>query len=165
MKEINKILFITLSNIGDVILTLPALDYLINSFPSARITVMTSERAKDIFLSSPFIDKVVIYDKRMGFRNNIRLFNQLNKERFDIVIDLRNSFFGAFLSVRVKTSPFLAVPKNIRHMRDRHLYKVKSLKLKVKSEESSAIRKNFINISPQSKCFLPREILLLQGDA
>ena len=33
MLKINKILFITLSNIGDVILTLPALDFLREKFP------------------------------------------------------------------------------------------------------------------------------------
>jgi len=47
--QVNKILFITLSNIGDVILTLPVLDYLKARFPQANITVMVGPRPKEIF--------------------------------------------------------------------------------------------------------------------
>lgn len=48
-----KILFITLSNIGDVVLTMPVLDYLKGTFPGAEITVMTGQRAQGIFAKDP----------------------------------------------------------------------------------------------------------------
>jgi len=122
-----KILFITLSNIGDVILTLPALDILRQKFPDARITVMTSLRAKDVFFNDPGVKNVVVYDKRSELKVKIRLFFELKAEKFDLVVDLRNSFLGVIIPARFKSSPFLRIPCGITHMRDRHIYRVKSV--------------------------------------
>lgn len=121
---IKKILFITLSNIGDVILTLPILDYLRDNFPLAAITVMTGERPRDIFENNPHIKKVIVYDKRSRLREKIRLFNELKKEHFDMVIDLRNSFYGMFLPAKYRSAPFLPVPGILRHMKYRNLFRM-----------------------------------------
>lgn len=136
---INKILFITLSNLGDVILTLPALDYLRENFPQSEITVMAGPRPKEIFEGNPNIDKLIIYDKYSRLREKIRLFNGLKKENFDLVVDLRNTFYGALLPARYRTSPFLRIPRNIRHMSERNLYRLqKALEIK---EQLPVIRK------------------------
>jgi len=118
--QAKKILFITLSNIGDVILTLPALDFLRRRFPGAKITVVTSERAKPLFENDPSIEKVIIYRKRCGMRRNFGLFMQLKKGEFDVIIDLRNTLFGALLSAKYKGR---RAPQNLRHMKQRHLYR------------------------------------------
>ena len=122
---INKILFITLSNIGDVILTLPALDALRDNFPQSNITVLVGPRPKEIFQNNPYINRLIIYNKHSRLKEKIRLFRELKKENFDMVVDLRNSLFGALLPSRYKTSPFLSIPKNTKHMRDRHLYRLR----------------------------------------
>ncbi len=139
-----KILFITLSNIGDVILTLPVMDYLREKFPKAKITVMVGPRPKEIFEDNPYIEKLIVYDKHTKLREKIRLFQELKKERFDIVVDLRNSFFGAFLPAHCKTSPFIIIPRTIKHMRDRHLYKVHGLKKEAKSSYVSLQDEEYI---------------------
>lgn len=122
MKKINKILFITLSNIGDVILTLPALDILRREFPEAKITVMSGPRPKEVFEGNPAADKFMVFDKHASLMENIKLFNDLRKERFDMVIDFRNSFLGAILPVKYKAWPFQIIPKSITHMKQRNLY-------------------------------------------
>src|SRR3989338_4204318 len=101
-----KILFITLSNIGDVILTLPVLDRIRQIYPEADITVMAGKRPKEIFENNPNIKRVIVYNRRVSLKEKINLFMELKKERFDIVIDLRNSFFGCLLPARYKTSTF-----------------------------------------------------------
>jgi heptosyltransferase-2 len=151
--NVNKILFITLSNIGDVILTLPALDILRANFPQAKITVMSGPRAKEIFENNPFIDRLIVYDKHSRLKEKIKLFFELRKERFDLVADLRNTLFGILSSAKYKTSPFLIIPKIIRHMKDRHLYKVKSLKFKVKS---SSVRINSFYIKPKDEEYIDK---------
>lgn len=128
---INKILFITLSNIGDCVLSLPALDFLRDNFPQALITVISGERTKEIFEGDPRINKLIVYNKRDKFREKIKLFFELRKEKFDLIADLRNSFLGAALPAKYKISPLLRVPKHIKHMKDSHLYKIQSL-LKIK---------------------------------
>lgn len=139
---VNKILFITLSNIGDVILTLPVLDYLRENFPESKITVMVGPRAKEIFENNPYIDRLIVYDKHSRLREKTKLFDELKKERFDIVIDLRNTLYGALLPALYRTSPFLFIPKYIRHMKERNLYRLaRALKIKYPLPETN--RKSF----------------------
>jgi len=118
-----KILFITLSNIGDCILTLPALDALCEKYPQAEITCLVSPRSQEIFINNPRIKKLIIFDKHSKLIKQIKLFFSLFKEKFDEVIDLRNSFFGAFLSAKKRSSPFRIIPGKIKHMKDRHLFR------------------------------------------
>jgi lipopolysaccharide heptosyltransferase II len=131
---INKILFITLSNIGDVILTLPVLDSLRLNFPGAKITVMSGERPKEIFEDNPFISKAFTYNKRAPIKEKKALFNELKIERFDLIVDLRNTFYGAFLPAEYRTSPYLRIPKSVMHMRDKHLCKILNSKLKISKQ-------------------------------
>lgn len=149
-----KILFITLSNIGDVILTLPALDYLRKHFPEAKITVMVAKRPAEIFQNNPAVERVIVYDKYSGLKEKIGLFMGLMKEGFDLVADLRNSFFGAFLPVRYKISPFLSLPKSIKHMQARHLYKVQSIKFKTRDIHSLDIVQKVLYIGREEQSYI-----------
>ncbi len=146
-KMVNKILFITLSNIGDCILTLPVLDSLRENLPQAKITVLAGPRPKEIFQGNPHINRLIIYNKHSGLKEKIKLFNTLKEERFDMVADLRNSFLGAFLPAQKKTSPFLVIPKDIKHMKDRHLYRISNLKFQIPNK----IQKASLYIKPEDE--------------
>ncbi|MEW6075071.1 MAG: lipopolysaccharide heptosyltransferase II [Candidatus Omnitrophota bacterium] len=122
--QIRKILFVTLSNIGDAILTLPALEYLKSRFPAAAITVICGPRAEGLFAKDFLNERLLVYDKHSPFLQKFQLLLKLQKEHFDAVIDLRNSIFGAFLFAPYRTPPFLRIPSRCIHMKDRHLYKV-----------------------------------------
>jgi heptosyltransferase-2 len=132
---VKSILFMTLSNIGDCVLTLPVLDELRQRFPGAEITVFCGPRPKEIFEGNPFIHELIVYDKHAGIIDKLKMFNSLRKRKFDLIVDLRNSFMGAILPAGLRTSPFLKIPAAIKHMKDRHLYRVKSLNLKEEAVE------------------------------
>jgi len=129
---INKILFITLSNFGDVILTLPVLDILRTNYPKARITVMVGPRTAEIFKNTPHIHDFIVYNKYAPLREKVRLFFQLKKEGFDLVVDLRNTLYGALLPAQYRTSPFLYMPRHIRHMKECNIYRLKMALRKAK---------------------------------
>jgi len=124
---IDKILFITLSNIGDVILTLPALDILHSDYPRAKITVVSGERAKEIFENNPFVSRFIPYNKRATVVERRALYRELKAQEFDIVVDMRNTLYGALVPAKYRTSSFVSVPGNVLNMRDRHIYKIKGL--------------------------------------
>jgi heptosyltransferase-2 len=124
MNKVYKILFITLSNIGDVILTLPVLDYLRALFAESKVTVMVASRPKEIFENNLLIERVIVYDKKAGLKKKIGLFNALKKEKFDIVVDLKDTFYGRLLPATYKAHQFLRKPKHAKHMRDIHLLKI-----------------------------------------
>ncbi|MFA5092645.1 MAG: lipopolysaccharide heptosyltransferase II [Candidatus Omnitrophota bacterium] len=171
-----KILFITLSNIGDCILTLPVLDALHEKYPQAKVTCLVPPRPKEIFLNNPIVEKVIIFDKQSKLIEKIKLFFSLHKEKFDLVVDLRNSFFGAFLSAKKRSSPLRMIPRQIKHMRERHLFwanlsnsliasKAKSLNITLQDnqyidsilKDENLNNDNLIVISPgsrsQTKCW------------
>jgi len=157
-----KILFITLSNIGDAILTLPALDYLRQRFPEAKITVMVSARPKEIFEHNPNIDRIIVYDKKASLVEQVRLFFALQKEKFDLIVDLRNTFLGAVLSAPSKTNPFLSFPSGLKHMKDRHLYKIKNSKFKIQNFSDAPVQKSSLPIKPEDEEYI-RKILKDNG--
>ncbi len=117
-----KILFVTLSNIGDCILTLPVLDFLREKYQQSRITCLVPPRPKEIFINNPAIDKVIIFDKQIKLIEKIKLFFSLSQENFDLVVDLRNSFFGAFLPAKKRSSPLRIIPPRFKHSKDKHLF-------------------------------------------
>jgi heptosyltransferase-2 len=150
---VNKILFITLSNMGDVILTLPVLDYLREIFPNAKIAVMVGPRAKEIFEANPYIHKLIIYDKYMPLQQKIKLFFILKKEHFDLVVDLRNTLYGVLLPARFRTSPFLRIPSNIQHMKERNLYRLYQA-LKMRPSNAYTTTNKSLFISQQDKDYI-----------
>lgn len=153
-----KILFITLSNVGDAILTLPVLDCLKEYFPHAHITVMSGPRPKELFEKNPYISRLIVYDKYAKLREKTKLFYKLAKQNFDIVVDLRNTFYGAFLPAKYKISPFFSVPEDIGHMSGRHLYKIKELLAKMKVERPFEAAETTLFVNPEDKEYI-RQVL------
>ena len=154
----NKILFITLSNIGDVVLTLPVLDFLRVKFPRAKITVVAGPRAQEIFRGNPAVYELLIYDKRAGFPEKFRLFSALVKQGFDMVVDLRNTFLSRLISAKYKTGAFLAIPKDIRHMKDRHLYKIKPIFSRLKIEGPFRFAPEALYMSREDEIYIDKEL-------
>ncbi|MBM3249034.1 MAG: lipopolysaccharide heptosyltransferase II [Candidatus Omnitrophica bacterium] len=120
-----NILVISLSNIGDVILTLPVIDTLKENFPGVRISVVVGPKATEL-INNDFSLNPIVYDKRLPLKAKIGFWIYLRKQKFDAIIDLRHSGFALFLKAAHKTSAFLKVPKAIEHAKYRHLYKLKS---------------------------------------
>ncbi|MDD5618271.1 MAG: glycosyltransferase family 9 protein, partial [Candidatus Omnitrophica bacterium] len=124
--KVKKIIFITSSNIGDAVLTLPSLDYLKDKFKDAEFTVVSSPRVSVLFSSDPRIKENIPYDKHIPLRKKIALFNRLRREKFDVIVDLRDTAFRWVAEAKFKNPYIARIPKDIRHLRLRHLYKTKS---------------------------------------
>jgi lipopolysaccharide heptosyltransferase II len=158
--KVKKILFITLSNIGDVILTLPVFDYLKQKYPDADFNVLVAPRPKEIFVNNPAVKKIVVYDKHASWKEKIRLLGQLRKERFNIVVDLRNGLWSVLLSAPIKTSCFLRIPSNIQHMKQRHLYRL--TKVIQGYPGLNGVARKGLYISPSDQDYI-NDILLNEG--
>lgn len=119
-----KILFIQTAFPGDAILTLPALEKLKISNPQSQIDVLCIPSTKEIFLASPYVDNVIIFDKRgihKPFMSFIRFANELKKNKYDIIYSAHRSFRTSILvllaeaenSYGFSNSSFKYVYKNI----------------------------------------------------
>jgi lipopolysaccharide heptosyltransferase II len=127
LENINKILFITLSNIGDVILTLPVLSALKQNFPGAKIDIAIGPRPKEIFIKDPRINRIFVYDKHASLREKMEFVKRLKKERYDLAVDLRRSILPILIGARMRTPLFLVNINRAKHKREIHLNKVKAL--------------------------------------
>jgi heptosyltransferase-2 len=126
-SQVNRILVITLSNVGDIILTTPVINALSKEFPGVRIDVMVGPQGRDIFNKDPRIFKVIIYDKHLPIGEKRRLQLKLKKLRYDLVVDIRNTVFPILIAPKYRTATIQRFPRAVMHSRARHLHRLKSL--------------------------------------
>ncbi|MDA8159954.1 MAG: glycosyltransferase family 9 protein [Desulfobacteraceae bacterium] len=97
-----NILLIQLGDIGDVVLSTPAIRALKQSFPKARLVVAVRDKAADLLIGCPWCDDVLPVRKAGGFWGElfgqIALVLRLRGAGFDLAIDLRTGTRGAILA-------------------------------------------------------------------
>jgi lipopolysaccharide heptosyltransferase II len=125
MKEPKSILVVTLSNIGDVVMTTPVIMTLAARFPEARITAVVGPKAKSVLEKSGAISRIVVYDKKAGLLAKWEFLKELWKDRYDWVVDLRNTAIP-FLVPCKKRSPLFRKFTKV-NMRERHLEVLKMM--------------------------------------
>jgi len=111
---IRKILAIRLAYIGDLVMTLPALEALKALYPEAEIHLLTSRRAAPVASGHPALDRIVTYDApwfypqkgRFRVKEYRALMKALKKESYDLVIDFRGDFRNILFLVRPLASTF-----------------------------------------------------------
>ena len=92
---LKKILVFSFSFIGDAVLSTAVIQPLRAHFPDAHITFLVGPRAFDLFATEPNIDATIVYDNRgvhAGWKGRLRLIKTLRLDKFDIVVNLRDSF-------------------------------------------------------------------------
>jgi len=171
---VKRILVITLSNAGDIILTTPVIKALKEEFPGARIDVMVGPAGREIFERDPAVFKLIIYDKKLPITEKRRLQLKLKKLKYDLVCDLKNTVFPILIGARFRTSTIQRFPKGPLHSRVKHLYRLRSFGINVKEPSSyiyipkedddyitdliakEGIARQFIVINPGAKSHLKR---------
>jgi len=136
---IKKILFVSLSNIGDAVMTLPTLIYLKKMYPSAKFDLICDARSVEIFQSFPSINKIYIRDKKGGIYYQFRFIRKIRQTNYDLAVDLKTDFLLWFLRAKRK----------IRKMNNKSLH---------------SVEKHFISICsnlkkiPDPKIYIPTKL-------
>ena len=120
---IKKILYITMSNLGDAIIGLPAFDLLRRECPLAKITVIAGPRTKCVFENHPEVHELIVYDKYAPLREKIGLFFKLRKAGFDCIVDLRDTFYRWGVSAKYKNPALNIFPAWVVHKNQKYIYK------------------------------------------
>ncbi len=100
-----NILVIKMSALGDIILAVPSLRAIRSKYPDANIKVLVGVEGRQALDGCPYINDRMVCDFKTthkGLRGGWRLVKELQKNCFDIVIDLQNnrrSHSLAFLSL------------------------------------------------------------------
>lgn len=136
LKNINKILFITLSNIGDVILTLPVLSALKDNFLDAYIDVMVGPKPEQVFKKDPRFRKVFIYDKHAGLKDKVKFIKALKAERYDLAVDMKASLLPVLIAAKNRTGLLPRHKSKIKHKRLIHLESLKGFGIRYREQKN-----------------------------
>ena len=98
MFDPRNILVIDFGQLGDVVLSLPALGAIRKRFPRARITVAVGKPGAEVIALSGFADETLVVDRvalRDGFKplsvfRVFKLVKEVRAKKFDFVIDLHS---------------------------------------------------------------------------
>jgi len=98
--DIKKILFITLSCVGDAVMTTPVLRALHEACPNAKIDIVADKRSGSIFRHCPYRGEIFHKNKTGFLRGAPALIMQLAANRYDMIVDLRTDGMAYLLSGR-----------------------------------------------------------------
>lgn len=72
--------------IGDTVLSLPVAQLIKEKFPSAKIAFLVSPISHDIFLSHPYVDEVIVFNKNENFAKKLKslktIFNNYGPDHY-----------------------------------------------------------------------------------
>ncbi len=158
MTKRRRVLLISLSNLGDIVLTTPVLGRLIEVYKDAEIDVAVGPAGREIFSKIDRVNVVIVMEKHRSFGNRLKYFFRILTGKYDLIVDLKR----------------LSPPKSVNelHKKDEHLLKLKKygitegpgdLIIPVQEEDvqyaESIVRKAegpVVVISPGSKSHLKR---------
>ncbi len=87
-EEINKILIIRLSSLGDILLTTPVIRAIRKKYPSTEIHFVVKKGFEDSIKTNKNIDKVHIFEKdRLS-----KLKNEIKQTGYNLIFDLQNNW-------------------------------------------------------------------------
>lgn len=95
-----NILFITLSNIGDAIMTTPTLERVHQIYPDAVIDLVCDPRSQVLFTHCPYRGEIILKEKKQGKKGLWQLIKKLRKKRYDLIVDLRTDGLSYLLRAK-----------------------------------------------------------------
>jgi len=110
IMNVESILIVSFSHIGDVVLSTAVIPPLQQQFPDAKINILVGPKASDILWGDIRFNKIIIYDNKGQHRkiNGIfKLFKELKNAKYDIVINLRDSLWARFIGKENWNMPLL----------------------------------------------------------
>jgi ADP-heptose:LPS heptosyltransferase len=123
---IKKVLVISLSNIGDIILTFPVIDILKRDFPDARLDFVIGPKGETLVKGNPAFGKIYLYHKKQPPLIMMKWMKELACEKYDLVVDLRNSAIPFLIFAKEKT-PIMFSRAKTDHMRQQHLSRLSAV--------------------------------------
>jgi heptosyltransferase-3 len=105
-KDIKKILVIKLKHIGDVLLTVPAIRALKETFSKASISVLINSGTEDVLTGNHLIDELIVFDRTIKnlsiikrYMKEIKFLKDIRLRGFDMIVDLTGGDRSAIISI------------------------------------------------------------------
>ncbi|HBF42796.1 MAG TPA: lipopolysaccharide heptosyltransferase II [Desulfobacteraceae bacterium] len=100
-SEIKRILIRATNWVGDVVMTMPALEAVKENFPESSITVLAKPWVISLFEDHPSVNEIIPYRKGEGlvdFSEVIRIIGLIRRGKYDLAILFQNAVEAALLA-------------------------------------------------------------------
>lgn len=95
-----KVLFITSTRIGDAILSTGLLEDIYQKYPQAKVTVACGPLPQALFEGFPNVETIIALKKEKRHGHWIKLWKRVAGEKWDMIVDLRNSAVSRLIRAR-----------------------------------------------------------------
>lgn len=95
-----RILLVVPSPVGDAVLATPVLQALHAKYPLAKFDIAGDPRTIELFSRCPYRERLVTRDRQDGWRGRLGFIQELRKQEYDLVVDLRTTGLSLFLRAR-----------------------------------------------------------------
>lgn len=96
----DRLLVVTLSNIGDLVLTTPVFEALAEAYPGRTIDVIGDARSSALLGAAPYVGEIYNYAKRASLAEHLAFFRRCRVRSYELVVDLRTVHLGWLLRAR-----------------------------------------------------------------
>ncbi len=101
MNEPRRIFLIQTAYIGDVVLSTPLPHALRDVYPTAEIDILLIPETEIVYRYSPYIHKILVFDKRKGLPRKLwsffRLVHHLRTRRYDLALSVHVSYTSSLI--------------------------------------------------------------------
>ena len=89
-----RLLFVTLSNIGDLVMTTPVLESLHALYPDHVIDVVADQRSGELLQPCPYLGELIWKNKRSSWSDKRKLFRKIRAHHYAVAVDLRGPWLA-----------------------------------------------------------------------
>ncbi len=104
-KDIKKILVVKFRHIGDVLLTVPTIRALKETFSDASVSVLVNSGTEDVLSGNPIINELMVFDRAIKdlppfkrYLKEVKFLKEIKAKGFDMIVDLIGGDRSAILS-------------------------------------------------------------------
>lgn len=89
-----RILFVTLSNIGDLVMTTPVIRAIHKLYPNHTIDIVADRRSGMLLAPCPYVSDVIWKDKKQTWRERAQFIKRIRKKKYELAVDLRGPWLA-----------------------------------------------------------------------
>jgi len=94
-----RLLFIRYSALGDVVRAIPIVATIKESFPALYITWLLERPFDELIKGQPYVDDLLVWDRKLGFKGFVRLILKIRKANFTHLISVQGTDRSAVIAL------------------------------------------------------------------
>jgi len=117
-KDVRNILIIKFKHIGDILLSVPTIKAIHNTFPNAAISFLLNSETAPMIEGLPYVHEVIRLDRSRGLMYQLVSLARLRRKHFDLTVDLsgggdRGALWSFFTGARYRIGTLPAGKKGM----------------------------------------------------